>query len=59
MYSDPVFRTPFSFSVPEHADTVLAWGHELGKAGLNKLMWDNAARFFRLLSTPWDNAKAS
>ncbi len=44
---------------PEHADTVLAWGHELGEAGLNKLMWDNAARFFRLLSTPWDNAKAS
>jgi predicted TIM-barrel fold metal-dependent hydrolase len=39
---------------PEHADTVIAWQQELGEPGMNKLMWENATRFFRLLSTPWD-----
>lgn len=39
---------------PEHADTVIAWRHELGEPVMNKLMWENATRFFRLLSTPWD-----
>ena len=39
---------------PEHADTVIAWRQALGEAGMNKLMWENATRFFRLLSTPWD-----
>lgn len=39
---------------PEHADTVIAWGNELGESGMNKLMWENASRFFRLSSTPWE-----
>ena len=39
---------------PEHADTVIAWRQEIGETGMNKLMWENATRFFRLLSTPWE-----
>lgn len=39
---------------PEHADTVIAWRNELGESGIDKLMWENASRFFRLRSTPWD-----
>jgi hypothetical protein len=25
----------------------------LGETAMRKLMWENAARFFRLASTPW------
>jgi predicted TIM-barrel fold metal-dependent hydrolase len=39
---------------PDHADAVIAWRRELGEAALQKLMWENAARFLRLTSTPWD-----
>jgi uncharacterized protein len=39
---------------PEHADTVIAWRRDLGEPAMQKLMWENAARFFRLTSTPWD-----
>jgi predicted TIM-barrel fold metal-dependent hydrolase len=38
---------------PAHVDAVLAWRPSLGEAALRKLMWENAARFFRLASTPW------
>jgi hypothetical protein len=38
---------------PDHADTVIAWGEVLGAPAMPKLMWENAARFFRLTSTPW------
>jgi predicted TIM-barrel fold metal-dependent hydrolase len=38
---------------PDHADTVIAWRKQLGDAATQKLMWENAARFFRLKSTPW------
>jgi predicted TIM-barrel fold metal-dependent hydrolase len=38
---------------PDHADTVIAWRKELGEAATQKLMWENAARFFRLKTTPW------
>lgn len=40
---------------PDHADTVIAWGQVLGAPAMPKLMWENAARFFRLTSTPWSN----
>jgi len=38
---------------PDHADAVIAWRKTLGEAATQKLMWENAARFFRLTSTPW------
>ena len=38
---------------PDHTDTVLAWEDALGKGAMDKLMWGNAARFFRLQTTPW------
>jgi predicted TIM-barrel fold metal-dependent hydrolase len=38
---------------PDHVDAVLAWRQTLGEAATRKLMSDNAARFFRLTSTPW------
>jgi predicted TIM-barrel fold metal-dependent hydrolase len=38
---------------PDHADTVIAWRKHLGETATHKLMWENAARFFRLASTPW------
>jgi len=39
---------------PDHTDTVIAWREELGEQAMNKLMWENAARFLRLTSTPWE-----
>jgi predicted TIM-barrel fold metal-dependent hydrolase len=38
---------------PDHVDAVLAWQRELGEPATRKLMWENAARFLRLTSTPW------
>src|SRR5216683_1493862 len=38
---------------PDHAETVIAWRQSLGEQATQKLMWENAARFFRLTSTPW------
>jgi predicted TIM-barrel fold metal-dependent hydrolase len=38
---------------PDHADTVIEWKKALGERATQKLMWENAARFFRLSSTPW------
>ena len=38
---------------PDHADTVIAWRQALGEQATQKLMWENASRFFRLTSTPW------
>ena len=38
---------------PDHADTVIAWRKQLGEPATQKLMWENASRFFRLKSTPW------
>ena len=40
---------------PEHTDTVIAWQQVLGESAMRKLMWENAARFFRLTSAPWSN----
>jgi hypothetical protein len=38
---------------PDHADTVIAWRETLGEQTMQKLMWENASRFLRLISTPW------
>jgi predicted TIM-barrel fold metal-dependent hydrolase len=38
---------------PDHADSVIEWRKMLGEPAMQKLMWENAAHFFRLASTPW------
>jgi uncharacterized protein len=40
---------------PDHADTVIGWRQILGEQTMQKLMWENAARFLRLTSTPWSD----
>jgi len=44
---------------PDHADAVIAWRRTLGEPATQKLMWENAARFFRLTSTPWGSARTT
>lgn len=39
---------------PNTVDTVLAWRDVIGERAMQKLLWENATRFLRLLSTPWD-----
>jgi len=39
---------------PDHADTVIAWRETLGERAMQKLMWENASRFFRLTTNPWE-----
>lgn len=33
---------------PKHVDAVVAWRDRLGDEAIRKMLWDNAARFFRL-----------
>jgi hypothetical protein len=33
---------------------VIAWRQALGEPTMQKLMWENATRFLRLGSTPWN-----
>ena len=40
---------------PEHTDYVLGWKDVIGETATRKLMGDNAARYLRLLSAPWDD----
>ena len=40
---------------PDHADTVIAWRQTLGEQATHRLMWENACRFLRLTSTPWED----
>jgi len=40
---------------PDTTDHVIAWRDVLGDDATRKLMADNAARFLRLTSTPWDD----
>lgn len=40
---------------PNSTNNVLAWEPLLGKEAMTKLMYGNAAKFLRLLSTPWDD----
>lgn len=44
---------------PETIDTVLGWREQLGEQATRRLMGDNAARFFRLTTTPWTGAADS
>ena len=39
---------------PDHVDAVIAWRDALGEPAMRRLLWENAARFLRLASTPWD-----
>jgi predicted TIM-barrel fold metal-dependent hydrolase len=41
---------------PAAVDTVLEWKSVLGEPATRKLMGENAMRFLRLESTPWDTA---
>lgn len=43
---------------PETVDTVLGWQELLGEQATRRLMSENAARFFRLSTTPWAPAPA-
>ncbi|MDA1216009.1 MAG: amidohydrolase family protein [Chloroflexi bacterium] len=40
-------------SYPDTTDLVLGWKELLGAEATGKLMWENAARCFRLTTTPW------
>jgi predicted TIM-barrel fold metal-dependent hydrolase len=40
---------------PDSTDHVIAWKPELGESATRKLMGENAMRFLRLSSTPWDD----
>jgi predicted TIM-barrel fold metal-dependent hydrolase len=44
---------------PKTTDTVLAWRQTLGEQATRRLMSGNAARFFRLATTPWADAPAA
>ncbi|MBV9898811.1 MAG: hypothetical protein JO020_32045, partial [Chloroflexi bacterium] len=44
---------------PVAVDTVLEWKSVLGEPATRKLMGENAMRFLRLASTPWDDAPAA
>ena len=39
---------------PEHTDHVLAWQDVIGETATRKLMGENAERYLRLLSSPWE-----
>lgn len=39
---------------PEHTDNVIAWRDVIGEEATRKLMAENAMRYLRLLSHPWD-----
>jgi len=41
---------------PKHTDYVLGWRDAIGETAMRKLMADNAARYLRLLSAPWEGA---
>ena len=40
---------------PNSTDNVISWGPVIGEEALRKLMADNAARYLRLLSDPFDD----
>jgi predicted TIM-barrel fold metal-dependent hydrolase len=40
---------------PESTDTVLAWEPVIGAEAMTRLMYDNAASFFRMLSDPFED----
>jgi hypothetical protein len=46
-------------SFPNSTDIVIGWRDVLGEQATRKLMGENAARYLRLLSTPWDHEPAT
>lgn len=44
---------------PHGTDVVLGWKDTLGETATRKLMGENASRFLRLASSPWDDQPAS
>ena len=38
---------------PDHTDMAIGWEGILGKKVLDKMMWENAARYLRLTTKPW------
>ena len=50
---EPIWAAANDADLANHADAVIAWRKRLGEPATQKLMWENATRFFRLTSTPW------
>jgi predicted TIM-barrel fold metal-dependent hydrolase len=44
---------------PNGTDTVIGWRNILGEAATRRLMGENAIRYFRLLTTPWESDTSS
>ncbi|GAA3728201.1 hypothetical protein GCM10022225_06980 [Plantactinospora mayteni] len=44
---------------PEHTDHVIDWRDTIGESATRKLMGENAIRYLRLLSDPWETAPAA
>ena len=44
---------------PESTDNVLAWEPVIGKEAMTRLMYDNAASFFRMLSDPFEDGQSN
>lgn len=44
---------------PHSTDTVIAWRDVIGEVATRKLMGENAERFLRLTTTPWDREPAA
>lgn len=44
---------------PDHTDHVLAWQDVLGESATRKLMGENAIRYLRLTSTPWETTASA
>ena len=44
---------------PESTDNVLAWEPVIGKEAMKRLMYDNAASFFRMLSDPFEDGQSN
>ncbi len=44
---------------PHSTDTIIGWGPTIGESALRKMMGENAQRFLRLTTTPWDREPAA
>lgn len=44
---------------PNHTDNVIAWRDHLGEPAMRNLMGENAIRYLRLLSDPWESATSA
>jgi hypothetical protein len=57
MYSSDFPHPECAF--PDSVDNVLKWEDTIGKPAMRNLMADNAIRYLRLLSAPWENADSA